>query len=150
MKLLWTIVIIAVVIAGGWYVWQSGVQSAPDGQGEQKQELSDIPDEGSRPEAVVVNYRDGGFTPASVTVPQGVPVRFVNESSGDMWVASSVHPTHSVYSGTTLSDHCPNTDNTAFDQCETGDSYEFSFTKTGQWNYHNHVAPNNFGSIIVE
>jgi plastocyanin len=99
-----------------------------------------------------ITYSDQGFTPANVTVEVGTPVTFVNESSKKMWVASAVHPSHSVYSGTTREQHCPDATGTAFDQCsggEQGTSYTFTFTKEGTWKYHDHIDASKFGSITV-
>lgn len=101
-------------------------------------------------EIIVVTYNDKGFTPKDINIAVGQVVRFVNESSGNMWVASAQHPAHIVYSGTSLKDHCPDTDGTAFDQCESSDEYEFTFMKVGEWGYHNHVNPSNFGKVIVK
>ena len=78
-------------------------------------------------------------------------MRFVNESGGDMWVASAQHPTHKVYDGTSISEHCFTSGaDASFDQCEAGNEYSFAFGKTGEWKYHDHVHPSKFGSIVVE
>ena len=66
-----------------------------------------------------------------------------------MWIASAVHPTHSVYSGTTLAEHCNGTSGTSFDQCKDASVYSFTFSKIGTWNYHNHLNPADFGTVIV-
>jgi len=70
-----------------------------------------------------------------------------------MWPASAMHPTHTVYSGTSLVQHCPDEEKVAFDACqgiEPGDSWTFTFKKDGNWKYHDHIAPSFFGSITVE
>ncbi|MFB6115769.1 MAG: hypothetical protein ABEK04_05815, partial [Candidatus Nanohalobium sp.] len=69
--------------------------------------------------------------------------------SGSMWVASNQHPIHSQYSGTSRSQHCGSSAD-AFDQCSTGNTYRFTFTKKGEWGYHNHVNPGHTGTVIVE
>jgi plastocyanin len=86
-----------------------------------------------------VTYSDTGFAPATLTVEVGTKVTFVNESSKGMWVASAVHPTHEVLP--------------AFDNKVTvaeGESYSYTFTKEGQWKYHNHVGPTDTGTVVVE
>lgn len=85
---------------------------------------------------VSISYTDSGFTPANVTVQQGESVTWINESSGNMWVASDVHPTHELLS--------------EFDQLGTGDVYSFTFEDTGEWTYHNHVNAGHTGTITVE
>jgi plastocyanin len=101
-------------------------------------------------ETVTVRYMDTGFEPQNITVDSGDTVMWVNESTNDMWVASAMHPTHSVFDGTTLSEHCPNPANDAFDQCANTDEYSFTFTQEGEWAYHNHSLANHFGRVTVE
>lgn len=99
-----------------------------------------------------VTYTDQGFSPASITVPVGTIVTFVNQGSEGMWVASAMHPTHALYSGTALSEHCPDASSAAFDECAavgSGGSYSFTFMKAGAWRYHNHVDASQTGTVTV-
>jgi plastocyanin len=87
----------------------------------------------------VVEITDDGFEPSSLTVSSGDTVTFENKSSDDSWPASDVHPTHQEYPG--------------FDAKKPllpGDSYSFTFTKTGSWGYHNHLEPDVKGMIVVQ
>jgi len=97
----------------------------------------------------VITLTDAGFSPSKVVVKAGQSVTFVNQSKNGMWIGSDEHPTHTDYSGTSRSAHCPDTDGTAFDQCTVGDSYTFTFTKAGTWGFHDHVAPNFTGTVVV-
>ncbi len=93
--------------------------------------LSDIADS-------VVTYTDTGFAPSTVTVKKGTSVTFINGSSGGMWVASAVHPTHQLLPG--------------FDHLKSvakGGAYGYTFTKVGTWKYHNHVNPSDTGTVAV-
>ena len=93
----------------------------------------------NRARSLVAHYTDAGFSPANLTVKVGDTVTFKNQSSADMWVASAMHPTHSVYNGTTLQQHCPDPENNDFDQCQSGGagtSWSFTFTKAGSFGYH--------------
>ncbi len=67
-----------------------------------------------------------------------------------MWVASNQHPTHTLYAGTALSEHCPDGSALAFDQCHTGTTYSFKFDKAGTWQYHNHSNSSEGGAITVK
>jgi plastocyanin len=101
----------------------------------------------------VVTYTNSGYSPSTLTIKKGETVTFKNQSSFSMWPASDMHPTHRVYSGTSLSEHCPDTTGTAFDACKgylPGESWSFTFNKVGTWNYHDHLNPGNTGTIIVE
>lgn len=103
------------------------------------------------PSTVTVTYGAGGFSPAAITVTKGDTVRFVNESEGDMWVASAPHPAHTAYDGTSLSEHCFGASaGGSFDQCGASNEYSFTFGTAGTWKYHDHVHPSKFGSIVVE
>ncbi len=89
--------------------------------------------------ATVVTYTDNGFSPASVTIKDGDSVTFKNESNNDMWVASNPHPVHTELAG--------------FDarkNMSKGESYTFTFTKSGTWGYHNHPNSSDAGTVVVE
>ncbi len=104
---------------------------------------------GDQVRTVTIRYTDQGFTPADITISKGDTVTWVNETTGTMWVASDVHPTHVLYSGTNRSAHCPDTANTTFDQCENGSDFSFTFDKVGAWEYHNHSRANFTGTVNV-
>lgn len=107
-----------------------------------------------QPEAQnIVTYTDSGYSPRTLKVKVGETVTFKNQSLQAMWPASDFHPTHRVYSGTSLQEHCPDTTGTAFDACteiQPGDSWSFTFNKQGTWKYHDHLSPSHTGTIIVE
>jgi plastocyanin len=87
----------------------------------------------------VVQIEDDGFHPQTLTIDAGDTVEFENKGSDDAWPASNVHPTHLLYRG--------------FDAKKPllpGDSYSFTFTKTGSWGYHNHLEPDVQGTIVVK
>lgn len=89
-------------------------------------------------ETSTVTYTDSGFSPNIITVKKGTTVKFVNQGTGSMWVASAVHPTHQLLPG--------------FDQLKSvlkGSTYEYTFEKVGTWKYHNHVNASNTGSVVV-
>ena len=81
---------------------------------------------------------DGGFDPQTVTVDRGGTVTWVNDSGDDAWPASDVHPTHQLLPG--------------FDPKRVvtdGESWSFSFETPGRHTYHNHLAPENEGVVVV-
>lgn len=154
-KLFIVIVIIAVIIGIYFAVKKSPAQPAQT-QSENNSSLESLPnnmeemdpgemgnmDEMPSVETIsktVVNYTDSGFNPASIEIKKGDTVQFVNKSSGGMWVASGPHPTHTIY---------PEFD--AKKTIPSGGSYEFTFTKVGEWKYHNHSKASAFGTVIVK
>lgn len=88
---------------------------------------------------VVVSMTDVGFFPASISIEVGSTVTFVNDGQSLHWPASNVHPTHDLLSG--------------FDSekgISTGGAYAFTFTKKGEWSFHDHLNPDSTGTIVVE
>ena len=150
------IIVLIIVIIGGWFMFSGTPAEAPATSVTNQMPVvgSTTPEmivENTTPE-VTVTYTDQGFSPKSVTITVGTKVNFVNESSGNMWVASAAHPTHTAYSGTSLSQHCPDTANESFDECAKdapGTTFSFTFNKEGTWKYHDHLNASKFGTVVV-
>lgn len=148
------VIILAIIVVGGWFFFSGVPAKAPTINTETASPVvstTKATTSAATP-SVTVAYTDQGFSPNSVTVALGTTVTFVNQSTKDVWVASAKHPDHTVYGGTSLSQHCPDTANTAFDECGAGapgSSYSFTFNKEGTWKYHNHITPTQFGAIVV-
>lgn len=88
---------------------------------------------------VVINYSNDGYAPNTIKVKINTMVTFKNNSSKLMWPASAFHPTHL---------ELPEFD--ALKGFVPGQSYSYTFTKVGEWKYHDHLAPQYLGLIIVE
>ncbi len=83
----------------------------------------------------LVSFTDRGFEPASATIKKGETVRFTNNSSTDLWVASVGTADGAPYPGG--SEECGQS---AFDTCKVlkpGEFWEFTFAQAGVWSYHN-------------
>ncbi len=81
----------------------------------------------------------GQFEPNVLTVKAGTTVTWKNMSASPLWVASNPHPVH--------------TDLAGFDaktDIRTGETWSFTFTKPGNWGYHNHLQPFTTGTVIVQ
>ena len=150
------VVIIAIIIVGLYFVFKKSPAQPVQTQDENNSSLESVqnnteemgPGEmGNMDETpsietiskVVVNYTDSGFNPSSIEIKKGDTVQFVNKSSGGMWVASGPHPTHTIYPEFDAKKRVPN-----------GGIYEFTFTKVGQWSYHNHAGSEKSGTVIVK
>jgi len=141
-------IVIIVLVVGGAAVWWSQNQTAEQNtdtsqttQSTQQSNTTESTESASvNDDELVENYTvtltNDGFEPSTLTVPAGTPVTFINQSDGDMWVASDPHPVH--------------TDFSAFDQREDGDEYTFSFNDPGAYTYHNHLDESKTGLILVE
>lgn len=153
----WIIFLVVVIALGGYFLMTGQNVEAPDTNGDTSTTTDEVVDDSATTtdseSQNTVTYINQRFSPASLTISTGETVTFVNSSDSEMWVASAIHPTHEVYSGTSLEEHCNGTDNEAFDACEgtpSGESWSFTFDKAGTWNYHDHLNASNTGAILVE
>ena len=100
-----------------------------------------------------VVYSDEGYTPKELTIKKGDRVTFRNESARETWPASAMHPSHTVYPGSSIQ-KCESEEMMhIFDACiglEEGEEWSFVFEEPGEWFYHDHLKPDMFGKIIVQ
>lgn len=88
------------------------------------------------------------FTPKDVSVRKGTRVRFLNTSDTEVWPASAVHPTHSIYPEKHESDCL----GSSFDACRPllkDEYFDFTFDAVGEWRYHDHVKAYKTGVVTV-
>lgn len=151
-KVIIAVVIVAVIVLGGYFLLRSpqyqapssGVTPQPTSQKtsptlESPTTQTPVTQETPSAEQNVVTYNESGFSPSILRVKVGAAVVFKNADSEPLWVASNPHPIHTDYSG--------------FDAKRgygKGESYSFTFTKSGTWKYHNHLNPSEGGTIIIE
>lgn len=159
-KTLWIIIGIVVVLALGWWLFSMNTANAPtttgEVQGASDEQFVDSSKDGAAAgqpvSAYTVKYTAQGFEPATLTVPAGTTVTFVNQSGDDMWIASDQHPTHTSFDGTSKDEHCAAgyTGPKPFDECGTGSTFSFTFTKAGTFGYHNHRNDDDHATIVVQ
>jgi plastocyanin len=92
----------------------------------------------TQPQTHEISMTDAAYAPSALTVKKGDTVKFTNNGTKANWPASAPHPTH--------------TDYPEFDPkvgVAVGQSWSFTFTKTGTWRFHDHLNPTRFGSITV-
>src|SRR3989344_2061174 len=162
-QLLWAVVIV-VVLGGAYWWWQGNATSVvPESEiidesdattngtnnGAMMEDGSVAETTSGSPMSATVSYSGASFMPAKITIKKGGTITWTNTGDTSMWVASAQHPSHIVYDGTNLQEHCASGANDAFDQCKGGDSYSFTFEKVGTWNYHDHLHASVFGSVEV-
>ncbi|MEX2054907.1 MAG: cupredoxin domain-containing protein [Candidatus Andersenbacteria bacterium] len=88
---------------------------------------------------VTIAIDDTGFTPATITIPVNTTVTFTNNGQALHWPASDNHPTHEIL---------PEFDSEK--GLQTGESYSHTFTKTGTWEFHDHLNPRATGQVTVQ
>ena len=87
---------------------------------------------------VNIELTDNGFVPKVVTVQKGSRVIWFNKTSVDGTVNSDNHPTHQLYSPLNLGTFPPDF------------SVQLVVEDPGTYGYHNHLKPEQRGTIIVE
>ncbi|MBI2454151.1 MAG: hypothetical protein HYV54_01065 [Parcubacteria group bacterium] len=161
MKKIILIIAVVVILIGGYLVFNkstpaeaptdtnvtSGMPATPELERGEPAPGATVPEMIVETAAAVITYTDSGYTPASAKIKMGETVKFMNESSKNMWPASAQHPTHAVYPTT---GGCLGS---TFDACKSvspGQSWSFKFDIKGDWKYHDHLTPKYFGGILVD
>lgn len=88
--------------------------------------------------AIVVTLSKDGYSPDTLSVKVGDTVAFRSVAGELFWPASNLHPSHLVY---------PEFD--PQEPVQSNDVWSFTFTKPGEWKYHDHLAPYYTGVITV-
>ena len=104
-------------------------------------------------EDVIVVLGSDGFSPEIVIVEKGDMVIFKNNTEGEMWPASAVHPTHKEYPGSDIDKCFDGSDKVFFDACDRiapGGTWSFTFNEVGSWKYHDHLNSGLRGTVVVE
>lgn len=94
--------------------------------------------EGNDVQVFDISYDGTSFTPNTLSIKNGDVVIFKNKSTVAFWPASDPHPTHIDY---------PEFD--AKQPVPAGKSYQFKFTRTGTWKFHDHKNLSAKGSVTV-
>jgi len=158
-KILLGVLVIVVLGGGAYYYLQSPQESSQEEVNEQETVMEEKEGEGmmegesAAMERHVVVYSDSGFSPGELTIRKGDTVTFRNESSRDMWPATAIHPSHTVYPGSGIGRCNTSEEESIFDACrriENGGEFSFVFQEAGDWKYHDHLRATNWGAIIVE
>lgn len=90
------------------------------------------------PHVLTVKLTKTGFVPSEIKVKTGEGVTFTNESGASGSVNSDDHPTHKKFKLLNLG------------QFDAGSSVQAFFTEKGTFTYHNHLKPEQKGTVIVE
>lgn len=89
---------------------------------------------------VTLQVDENSFHGSPVTIHKDDTVCWRNDDASDAhWPASNPHPTHTNYDG--------------FDAkrpIKPGDTWCFTFVKTGSWSFHDHLFPAYMGTVTVE
>ena len=106
----------------------------------------------AEPQTKTIEITSSGFNPSPININAGDKVVFLNKDTTSHWPASAMHPTHTVYPGSDINKCGTSEQNNIFDACKglkQGESFSFTFSQKGSWNYHDHLSPKLFGKVIV-
>lgn len=87
---------------------------------------------------IVVQMTDAGFAPHTITIAAGETVVFENAGQEHYWPASNPHPVHTL--------------DAEFDPRHPvlpSESWSYTFSREGEWRFHDHLAPEHMGTIFV-
>lgn len=144
-KLIITAVVIVLALGGFfWYRNSISAQSSP--QISPLSLPSPAPTTGpvtesvdnTTPATVSVTLTQSGFSPQTVTISAGDQVTWTNQSGQTATVNSDPHPTHGNYPPLNLG------------QFADGNSLSLVFPTSGTYGFHNHLNPNQTGTVIVK
>ncbi len=139
-KTIWAVLAVIILAGFGIFFYSQNNQTLTIPAAQNSTDQTQTPSTSEAPTTKnMVTYSDSGFSPANLTTKVGDTVTWQNNSSKMMWVASNPHPTHTGLTGFD-----------ALQGTEEGQSYLFTFTKTGTFDYHNHLSPKEGGTIIVQ
>ena len=96
--------------------------------------------------SALISYTDNGFEPTTLRISSGEAVRFTNNSSGDLWVATADGAT--VYPRTHES--CGSSDLDSCVPLAPMDFWEFTFEARGEWRVVNNLDKSKGLTVIVE
>ena len=127
-KLLWIVIILVILTAGGYYLTKSGTPA-----------VTPQPSSTSNAQNTTINYSGSGFDPQRITVKAGTTIVWKNNDTDPMMIDSDPHPTHTSYPPLNASK-----------ATISGNTYTFTFTDPGTYGYHNHLKAQNRGTVIVQ
>ncbi|MDP3727306.1 MAG: hypothetical protein Q8R35_01550 [bacterium] len=139
MKTVLIIVVLAIVIGGGYYLYQRGGYQATPGETPWPTPApSATPPATTSGQTHQVVMDATGFVPAELSIKVGDKVTFVNRDTRSRWPASGLHPTHMLCAGFD-----------ALQPLAANESYSHVFTETKECPMHDHLTTSIRGKITV-
>lgn len=133
------IIVVVIALAGSVYLLTQRDSSNSSTEGVTTDTSSSSSSTQSAPTApILIRYSNSGFTPVKVTVKAGTRITVVNNSSNPLSFNSDPHPEHTGNSELNVG------------EIGNGDEKTFAVTKVGEWGFHNHLNPDDKGTIVVQ
>ena len=127
--------VVVLLAALGFFFYERSQRTAPI---EDTLGTASAPQAGVPEGAHVITLTEDGFVPDELTINARETVAWRTETGELFWPASNLHPSHLIYPEFDPKQPIP-----------PDQSWSFTFTKTGEWKYHDHLAPYFTGVITV-
>ncbi len=142
------VIVAIVLVAGILILFKSGKEVVSD----TRDDNLDVSSRIKAQQTFIVIVSDEGYSPQTLNIGEGDKVIWKHEGTQQNWPASASHPTHKVYPNSGIEKCGTEEADVIFDACHglvNGDEWTFTFNEAGSWNYHDHLHPNFWGTIIV-
>jgi len=127
------LVILALIVAGVGIVMQF--------KSDEKKPTTSKTDTSATPAALIepaeVSISKDGFLPATIKVRKGQSVNWTNQDDAIHQIAADPHPSHSSLP------------ELLGDPLSKGESYSFTFEKSGTFTYHDELNPTKFSGVVI-
>lgn len=133
-KFLLTLVVIIVVVFAGFALYKNQTAKTTT---ENSAEPTQAATPTNAPQVSVI-LTQNGFEPKELKIKAGTRVIWANKSGGSATVSSDDHPTHLLYPILNLGEF------------SNGSSLQAIVASPGTYTYHNHLNPDQKGTIVAE
>ncbi|MAG07583.1 hypothetical protein CMI46_02100 [Candidatus Pacearchaeota archaeon] len=150
-KTIFILIIIIILIFGAFYFFGNTLNNLIEKN--PSQEKNTTPKDTTPQTEYTIEFTSSGYNPNALIIDKGEKVVFINKHSENMWPATDTHPTHIDYPNSGIEKCSTPENNTIFDACKPlsiGETFNFTFNEPGIWRYHDHLATEIKGSIIVQ
>ncbi|XKT74457.1 MAG: hypothetical protein ACJKTH_03820 [Patescibacteria group bacterium UBA2163] len=130
-RVLGVVIVLLAVLAGAVFFFSQNNSS--------KEEVNNQPITNATGVIHTITLTETGYVPEELEIEEGDTVVFNTELKKPHWPASNLHPSHRDY---------PEFDPKRPVSAE--ETWEFTFGQTGEWDFHDHLAPYFTGVIIVK
>jgi len=131
------IIVVAVVMVSGKFGKKTTAPVSNTTQTQQQPQAGKVTTINNE-QIITITATNSGFDPETITIKSGTRVIWTSTSDGPVAIASADHPTHKVYPPLNLGSF------------EKGSSVQLVFDKPGTYKYHDHLNPENTGTVVVE
>ena len=127
------IILVVIILLAGFFIWKKTTQKTH--RYNTKTSMKHV---APLPKEVTVMLDKNGFSPISVTIKVGSAIRWINKSGAQQTVNSDNYPTNQLHRELN------------FGVFNNGSSVVYTFTKPGNYGYHNQFHHEQEGKVIVE